>query len=107
MSLSLFLLSCFNNNLFYRNLIGPKQQPPTPTSGVGAPLWQILDLSLFVVYDTSCFLVMFIVEFFLNVFSEFPEFSDKKNCHYSKRIQTPATSCVRDQHATTAPAQHM
>ena len=30
-----------------------------------------------------------------------------KNLHYSKRIRTPAISCVRDQHATTAPAQHM
>ena len=46
------------------------------------------------------------LEFFLNVFSEFAEFRDK-NCHYSKKIRTPATSCVRNQHATTAPAQHM
>ena len=40
-----------------------------------------------------------LVEFSLNVFTEFAE----------KRTQTchPATSCVRDQDATTAPARHM
>ena len=37
------------------------------------------------------------------------EFIDKNICHYSKRARTchPATSCVRDQDATTAPARHM
>ena len=47
-----------------------------------------------------------IYEFSLNVFAEF---SDKNICHYSKRVQTchPATSCVRDHDATTAPARHM
>ena len=47
--------------------------------------------------------------FFLNVFSEFAEFSDKI-FYYSKRARNPcqsATSCVRDQHATTAPTWHM
>ena len=35
-------------------------------------------------------------------------FSDKNICHYSKRAQTchTATSCVRDQNATTAPGTH-
>ena len=49
-----------------------------------------------------------ILEFFLNVFTEFSKFSDKNICHYSKRAQTCqlATSCVRDQDATTAPARH-
>ena len=44
------------------------------------------------------------MKFFLNVFSKFAEFSDKI-FDYSKRIQTCyiAISCVRDQHATTAP----
>ena len=39
----------------------------------------------------------------------FTEFSDKNICHYSKRAKpaSPATSCVRDQDATTAPARHM
>ena len=48
-------------------------------------------------------------EFSLNVFTEFAEFSEKNICHYSKRVQTchPATSCVRDQNATTVPARHM
>ena len=47
-------------------------------------------------YISTCLL-----EFFLNVFS------DKNIHHYSIRPQTcySATSCVRDQHATTAPAQ--
>ena len=48
-------------------------------------------------------------EFSLNVFTEFTEFIDKNICHYSKRTRTchPATSCVRDQDATTAPARHI
>ena len=43
--------------------------------------------------------------FSLNVFTEFTEFRDKKNCHFSKSAQTchPATSCLRDQNATTVP----
>ena len=46
------------------------------------------------------------IELDLNVFTEF---SDKKLCEYIKKAQTchPATSCVKDQHATTAPARHM
>ena len=49
------------------------------------------------------------IEFSLNVFTEFAEFSDKNICHYSKKARTcqSATSCVRDQDATTAPARHM
>ena len=49
------------------------------------------------------------IEFSLNVFTEFAEFIDKNICHYCKRAQTcnPGTSCVRHQHATTAPARHM
>ena len=49
------------------------------------------------------------IEFSLNVFTDFAEFSDKNICQYNKRAQTchPATSCVRDQDATTAPARHM
>ena len=45
----------------------------------------------------------------LNVFTEFTKFNDKNICHYSKRTRTchPATSCVGDQDATTAPARHM
>ena len=45
------------------------------------------------------------IEFSLNVFAEF---SDKNICHNSKCAQTghPATSCVRDQDATTAPKRH-
>ena len=48
------------------------------------------------------------MEFSLNGFTEFAEFSDKNVCYYSKRAWTchPATSCVRDQDATTAPARH-
>ena len=40
--------------------------------------------------------------------TEFAEFSDKNICHYSKRARTYriATSCVRDQDATKAPATH-
>ena len=39
----------------------------------------------------------------------YTEFSDKNICQYSKRAQAynPATSCVRDQDATTAPSRHM
>ena len=50
-----------------------------------------------------------LVEFSLNVFTAFAEFSDKYICHYSKRARTchTATSCVRDQEATTVPARHM
>ena len=46
------------------------------------------------------------MEFFLNVFREFAEFIDKK-IDYSKRTCYIVTSCVRDQHATTVPVQHM
>ena len=43
------------------------------------------------------------LEFFLNIFTVFAEFSDKNICHYSKRTQT---CCVRDQDATIAPTRH-
>ena len=45
----------------------------------------------------------------LSLMEFFAEFSDKNICSYSKRARTchSATSCVRDQHATTAPARHM
>ena len=48
-------------------------------------------------------------ELSLNVFTEFAEFSDKTICHYSKTARTyhPATSCVKDQNATTVSARHM
>ena len=54
-------------------------------------------------------LVTLILEFFLNVFTEFSEFRDKNIWHYSKRSRTchPAISCVRDQDVTTVPARHM
>ena len=48
------------------------------------------------------------MEFSLNVFTEFVEFSDKNICHYRKRTQTchPATSCIREKDATTVPGGH-
>ena len=45
-------------------------------------------------------------EFSLNVFNEFDEFGDKKYYYVLKRLFEPATSCVRDQDATTSPARH-
>ena len=42
-------------------------------------------------------------EFYLNVLTEFAEFSDKNICHYSKGVWT----CVRDQDGSTAPARHI
>ena len=39
-------------------------------------------------------------------FTECSEFSDKNIVITVKGLE-PATSCVRDQHATTAPARHM
>ena len=44
------------------------------------------------------------LEFFLNLFIEFSEFSDKK--YLSLKGLEPATSYVRDQNATTLPARH-
>ena len=44
-------------------------------------------------------------EFSLNVFTEFAEFGDNKY-HILKRLFEPATSCVRDHDATTAPVRH-
>ena len=44
------------------------------------------------------------MEFFLNVFTEFAEFSDKK--YMSSNGLEPATSHIRDQYATTVPAKH-
>ena len=46
------------------------------------------------------------VEFFLNVFTEFSKFGDKKFAIKVKGLE-PATSCVRDQDATTVPARHV
>ena len=48
------------------------------------------------------------IDFSLNVFTELTEFSDKNICHYNKMARAchTATSCVRDQDATTAPARH-
>ena len=43
------------------------------------------------------------MEFFLNVFTEF---SDKNIVIIVKGLK-PATSCLRDQDATTVPARHM
>ena len=40
------------------------------------------------------------MEFSLNVFTEFAEFSDKKKS-LQQRIRNPATSCVWDQHANS------
>ena len=47
-----------------------------------------------------------ITQFSLNVFTEF---RDKNICHYSCTVKglKPATSCTRDQDATTVPARHM
>ena len=49
------------------------------------------------------------IEFTLNIFSEFSEFNDKNICHYSKRAQTFHLLCVRDQDATctTVLARHV
>ena len=47
-----------------------------------------------------------VMEFFLNVFTEFSKFSDKKFTITVKGL-VPATSCIRDQDATTVPARHM
>ena len=45
------------------------------------------------------------MEFFQNVFTEFGELSYKK--YLPLKGLEPATYCVRDQCATTAPARHM
>ena len=44
------------------------------------------------------------IKFSLNVFTEFNEFGDKKY-YILKILFQPATSCVRDQDATTAPVR--
>ena len=44
-------------------------------------------------------------EFFVNALTEFTKFTDK-NILFEKRLFEPATSCVRNQDATTAPARH-
>ena len=46
-----------------------------------------------------------IIEFSLNVFIEIVEFSDKNN-QILKSLFEPATTCVKDQDATTAPARY-
>ena len=43
------------------------------------------------------------MEFFLNVITEF---SGKNICHYNKGLE-PAISCLRDQDASTAPADRI
>ena len=45
------------------------------------------------------------LEFFLNVFTEFRKFIDKK--YLSLEGLGLVTSCVRDQDATTTPTRHM
>ena len=45
------------------------------------------------------------MEFFLNVFTEFVEFSDQK--HLLLKGFEPATSCVKDQDTIKVPAKHM
>ena len=47
-----------------------------------------------------------LLEFCLNVFTEFDEFNDKIY-YILKRLFEPATSCVRDQDVTTVPVRHM
>ena len=46
-----------------------------------------------------------LMELFLNVFTEFSEFSDHK--YSSLKGLDPGGSCVRDQDATTAPTRHI
>ena len=50
-----------------------------------------------------------IIQFSLDVFTEFDECSDKNSNHYIKRARTchSAAPCVRDQDATTVPARHV
>ena len=50
-----------------------------------------------------------LMEFSLNVFTEFVEYSDKNICLYSKRARTchQTTSCVKDQDATSVSARYM
>ena len=48
-----------------------------------------------------------ILEFFLKVFTEFSEFRDKNNCHYSKRTRTCYLLCVRNQDVSTVPVRQM
>ena len=47
------------------------------------------------------------IEFSLNVFTEFAEFSDKNNIICKKiAVLEPTISCVRDIDSTTAPQRH-
>ena len=47
------------------------------------------------------------MEFSLNVFTEFAEFSDKNNIIFKKiAVLEPTFSCVRDRDSTTAPQRH-
>ena len=74
-----------------------------------------MSLDRFLISATAIYLfttsahVMNPFEFSLNVFTEFAEFTDKNRSHYNKGARTchPATSCVRDQDATTSPVRHM
>ena len=66
-----------------------------------------LKLQTSIYFSLNCFCFMSTsIEFSINVFTEF---SDKNICHYRHRALTyhPATSCVRDQDTTTAPARHL
>ena len=45
--------------------------------------------------------------FSLNVFTEFPEFSDTKIFVFTVKWFKPAISCVRELDTTTVPATHM
>ena len=58
------------------------------------------------VYPIELLSNAYLIEFSLNIFTEI---SDKNICHYIKKALTChlATSCVRDQDATTVPARHM
>ena len=81
---------------------GPRSRLPPGSSAC----WEIRATSG---WYASYWNVFLLFEFSQNVFIEFSEFSDKTICYYSKRTRTchPATSCLRDQHATTVPARHM
>ena len=70
------------------------------TVGLLMKLFSRCTLGLVVCFKPKC-----AMEFFLNV-SHWIRWT---KIHDIKRTQTchPATSCVRDQHATTAPARHM
>ena len=55
--------------------------------------------------DLPLCIIIFIIELFLNIITEFREFNDKI-FDITVRGLEPATSCIRDQDATTAPEKH-